>query len=249
MLRAVGDFRPGDFIHVGENFGRVSERGVLHAEIQSESGDLVTVPNLHVVSSPVKVVRASGTIISADASLGYDVDHVRVQQLLLRVVESAGLSDPFVRILGLEDHAVRYRASGFLEEVRQLLTARSRLHAAVLDVLHGDGVEIVSPSFMNQRVLEPSRRFVADPVRRGAEEPEAAALAEEVAFDKAESAALREQLRDRRERLLELRERLRAGLGRAEDDASRESLERRMAGAERQIERLDLALEEPQEAD
>ena len=32
----MGGFHPGDFIRIGEQFGRVTEKGLLHTEIQSE---------------------------------------------------------------------------------------------------------------------------------------------------------------------------------------------------------------------
>ena len=34
MLRVVGGFQPGDFIRAGEHFGRVTERGLFHTEIE-----------------------------------------------------------------------------------------------------------------------------------------------------------------------------------------------------------------------
>ena len=36
MLRAVRNFRTGDFVRVEKHFGRVTERGLLHTEIQTE---------------------------------------------------------------------------------------------------------------------------------------------------------------------------------------------------------------------
>ena len=71
MLRTVHSFRPGDFVRVEDHFGRVTERGLFHTEIQTEDRDLVTLPNLFLVTHPVKVVRASGTVVSARVSLGY----------------------------------------------------------------------------------------------------------------------------------------------------------------------------------
>ncbi len=69
MLRAVRNFHPGDFIHIGDQFGRVTDRGFFHTEIQTEERNLTTLPNLFVISQPITVVRASGTIISATVSL------------------------------------------------------------------------------------------------------------------------------------------------------------------------------------
>ena len=59
MLRSVKSFRPGDFIRVGEQFGRVTERGLFHTEIQTEDRDLTTLPNLYLISQPFTVVRST----------------------------------------------------------------------------------------------------------------------------------------------------------------------------------------------
>ncbi|MCA9663662.1 MAG: mechanosensitive ion channel, partial [Myxococcales bacterium] len=117
MLRALRNFRPGDFIRVGDHFGRVTERGIFHVELQTEDRDLTTLPNLHLVNNPVTVVRASGTILSANVSLGYDVAHPRAEKLMLEAAEAAGLRDGFVHITELGDHAVSYRVAGLLTEV------------------------------------------------------------------------------------------------------------------------------------
>ena len=56
-------------------------------------------------------------------------------------------------VISLDDFSVLYRVSGFLAEVKNLITVKSTLKKRVLDVLHENGVEIVSPAFMNQRQL------------------------------------------------------------------------------------------------
>jgi hypothetical protein len=246
MVRAVEHFKPGDFVQVGDYFGRVTERGLLHVEIQSDQRDLITLPNLHLVQNPVKVVRASGTVLSADVSLGYDVDHVRVERLLCEAAGTAGLSDAFVRVMALGDHAVSYRVSGFLMDVKSLISARSRLHGQVLDALHGGGIEIVSPRFMNQRALAPEQRFVADPaLRREAPRSDGESTRpEDIVFDKAESAAVREQLRERHESLVAARAKLAEESGSVSDEAERERAARRIERLDQQIERLSLALAE-----
>ena len=103
MLRMTRSFRAGDFLKVGEHFGRVSERGILHVEIQTEDRDLTTLPNLFLVSSPIRVVHSDGTIVSATVSLGYDVPRADVKACLVAAAESAGLADPFVQVLELGD--------------------------------------------------------------------------------------------------------------------------------------------------
>ena len=191
MLNAIRNFKPGDFIRVGNNFGRVSEKGLLHTEIQTEDRDLATLPNLLLVTSPVVVMRSSGTVLSATVSLGYDVNRKRVEKSLLRAAENVGLRDAFVQVRDLGDFSITYRIAGILEEIKFFLSAQSRIRCAMLDALHEDGIEIVSPTFMNQRQVDPKLQFIPQkewgtvperPITEETSAPEAAI------FDKADSA-------------------------------------------------------------
>ena len=160
MLRSVGSFRSGDFIEVEGNFGRVSARGLFHTEIQTENRDLTTLPNLYLVSNPVKVVRSSGTIVSANVSLGYDTSQSRVEGLLKEAARRIGLGEPFVQIVDLGDFTVNYRVAGFLEDVKGLVTARSNLRVEVLNTLHNADIEVMSPSVMMQRPIPAGERIM-----------------------------------------------------------------------------------------
>jgi len=241
VLRMTQPFHTGDFIQAGEHFGRITERGLFDTEIQTEHRELVALSNSWLLANPVTVVLASGAIVSANVSLGYDVHHARVRSLLLAAAEKAGLKDPFVQVIELADHAVSYRINGLLSEVKSLLTARSELHIAVLDALHGDGVEIVSPAFMNQRQISPEQRFMPD-----GKDPQPVAVpdgsrAEDVVFDKAELAGQRAQARHAL--ITELR-RLEAEEKEAKGD-DREALGRQIESVRMQLAELAaLAVEE-----
>lgn len=202
MLRSVKSFRHGDFIRAGEHFGRVTDRGLFHTEIQSEDRDLVTLPNLFLASSPVTVVRSSGTIISCEISLGYDISHHQVEVLLKEASLAAGLQESFVQILLLGDFSITYRISGYYAEVKHLLTVRSRLRAEVLDKLHGAGIEIVSPTFMNQRQLINGEKFMATPQQRNPLEL-GDVPPESLIFDKADRAEKIRLLKEERRSLIE----------------------------------------------
>ncbi len=196
MLRGIKSFSAGDFIGVGEKFGRVTEMGLLHTEIQTEDRSLTTFPNFHLVSHPIDVVRRSGTVISTTVSLGYDLDRIRVEELLIEAAEAAGLTDPFVRILELGDFSVTYQICGLYGEIRRLFTTRSDLQKKVLDTLHGGGLEIVSPSFMNQRQLASDRKVVPKgSVHRRKTEAQAEEAPEDLIFDKAEEAEEHERIK------------------------------------------------------
>lgn len=197
MLRIVRSFRVGDFIHVAGDFGRVTERQFLHTEIQTEDRDLITLPNLFLITQPVRVVRRSGTIISAEVSLGFDVHRSRISELLSEAAVKAELEEPFVRIMEIGDYSVVYRVSGFLADTSQMVTKRSRLRAMMMDQLHEAGIEIVSPSFMNQRQV-PELQIP----RRAADDAGEEGKAESMMFDKAEVAKSIDDLRIQRDKLV-----------------------------------------------
>lgn len=237
MVRAVRSFRPGDFIQIGGHFGRVTERGLFHTELQTEDRDLVTLPNLYVVTNPVKVVRASGTVVSATLSLGYDVSRKAIAEQLKLAAEDAGLEGAFVHVLELGDFSVTYKVAGFLGDTESLLTTRSRLRCAALDRLHGAGIEIVSPTFMNQRPLNPDNPILPPSsgptagMGAGEEPDEDDSHAESVAFDKASKASVLEALRDQEA------ETVRA-LAAEPSDIDRIALERRLENLKGRIARF-----------
>jgi small-conductance mechanosensitive channel len=190
MLRSIRNFKPGDFIEVEGHRGRVSELGLLRTEIQTERRNLTTFPNLYLVTNPVTVVRSSGTFISSTVSLGYDVQHEKVERALLSAAEEAGLTDPFVFVMELGDFSITYLIAGFLEETKYLISAESELRACMLDSLHRAKIEIVSPTFMNQRQLKPEKVFIPTTSRTSKPKVPAAdeSRPEAKMFDKAEVA-------------------------------------------------------------
>jgi len=236
MLRVMRNFRMGDFIRVGEHIGRVSERGLFHTEIQNEFRELITLPNLYVVTHPVTTIRSSGTLIWTTVSLGYDVPRTRVERLMLEAAEACGLEESFVHIEELGDHSVTYRVAGLLKDVKQLISSRSRLRECVLDALHRDGVEIVSPTFMNTRAFAPEDRFIPEPAEAEpeAEEP----TPEDVVFDKAEEAESQEALQHEHDELSEEIQSLKERIKKSEDETEKKRLEKQRERLEAQRERL-----------
>ena len=228
LLRIVNSFHPGDYIRVGENFGRVTERGLFHTEVQTEDRDLLTLPNMHLITNPVTVVHKTGTIISATLTLGYDLHHKQVADLLKQAAVDAQLLDPFVHIRELGDFSISYRVGGRLEDVDGLITARSRLRAHVLDTLHGAGLEIVSPSFMNQRPQTDGQKAIPQPyvVRRAVENEQ---KVEDIIFDKAEEASQRQR---RLLRIDEIKLALSKGNGTELSEAEIKTLQNELAGLE-----------------
>lgn len=186
MLRVTKPFVVGDFITFDGKFGKVSERGLFDTEIQADTGELIAIPNALFVSQSVQVVHNDGMIISTSLSLGYDVHHTRIEELLVSAAKQVDLKDPYVHILELGDFSVTYRISGLLVEPKTLLTSRSRLNAKVLDCLHGAGIEIMSPNFARHISHPVDKTTIPVNPRKG--ETTKKTSAEEVAFAKANQA-------------------------------------------------------------
>jgi small conductance mechanosensitive channel len=63
-LRVTKPFNVGNFVTVGEHFGKVSERGLFDTEIQTESRELISIPNSVLILTPITVARGTGVIVS-----------------------------------------------------------------------------------------------------------------------------------------------------------------------------------------
>jgi len=247
MLRTVRNFRMGDFVQVGEHFGRVTERGLFHTEIQNEHRELTVLPNLFLVTNPVTTTRTSGTIVSASVSLGYDIPRQRIKELLLQAATEADLSEPFVQVMELGDFSVTYRVAGLLSEVKRLLSARSRLRERILDILHLNGVEIVSPNFMNTRALSPEAVVIPAPEAQEVES-EAESTPEATVFDKADEAETIENLRLSHDKLTAEIETREDGLKKAPEGEERDRAQKELSRLQLRQQRLGQIISERESA-
>jgi small-conductance mechanosensitive channel len=183
MNSSIKNFKLGDFVRIENNFGRVTKKGLFRTEIQTEDRNLTSLPNLYIASHPVKILRDSGTIISTTVSLGYDLNRSNIEKLLLTAAKESGLTEQFVYIDNLGDFSVTYKIYGLLTDINKYFTANSLLNAKVMDNLHRDGIEIVSPSFMNQRQVNEAK-FIPK-VNKSEKSDIIEKFPEEIVFDKA----------------------------------------------------------------
>jgi small conductance mechanosensitive channel len=248
MSKSMNRFRNGDLITVNDLTGRVTRQSVFHTEIQLEDSNFMSLPNLYISSHPVKVVRSNQSVISATVSLGYDVPRWQIAEVLVRAAEQVGLHDPYVYILSLGDFSVVYQVHGFTEDSSKYFSIHSQLNGAVMDALHEAGIEIVSPTFMNQRrvdelVMIPAKTEGSAPPKEKAE-----VSPEERVFDKAHESAKIEEKKDRiiaLEKIIEQRKKLRKE---APHQAEKASLETEIDQLKQEQEALKNEIEAAKEA-
>ncbi|MGM0667906.1 MAG: mechanosensitive ion channel family protein, partial [Bacteroidota bacterium] len=161
MNNSMNRFGNGDLISINDLQGRVIRRSAFHIEIQLEDSNFVTLPNLYVATNPVKLTRKTNTVISSSVSLGYDVPRTKIEEALKEAALATGLNDPYVYITDLGDFSVTYKVHGFLEDTGKFFSTRSLLNAKVMDLLHRNRIEIVSPTFRNSRSVD-DRQFIPE---------------------------------------------------------------------------------------
>jgi len=246
MLGFMHDFEIGDAIKVDGNFGLVMSKGPFHIQIQTEDSDIIVLPNLQLINNPVTVMRSSGTIISAQLSLGYEINRKLVKEVLLKAAEEAGLENPFVQIVELGDFSVTYRVGGLLQDVSSFISARSELREAILDSLHRQKIEIVSPTFMNTRRVD-NKTFIPKNIRK--KEQESEAKPEDVVFSEVKKAQEIEDLQEESSLLEQRIAEKKKLLQKAEKESpelNRDKLEEEIAALEAELE-ANLARLEPDE--
>jgi small conductance mechanosensitive channel len=245
MIRIINCFRPGDFVRVKSEFGRISERGLFHTELQNEDGELTTLPNLYLMTNPVSVVRKSGTIISATVSLGYDEPWEKIETLLKQAARKIGLKDSFVHVLELGDYTIVYKIAGFTDDVTSLLTLRSDLHKEMLDVLHGANIEIMSPTFMTQRQISQDDAMIPRRAHRAARTKRNHPAPEEKIFEKANRAAGIEDLKAKHAKIIDELEELADNKPKAADkETHAEQVKQLEAAADALFEQIEASSKE-----
>ncbi len=246
MLRMTKSCRPGDYVHVGEHFGRISEMDLLHTEIQTEDRDLTTLSNLFMVTNPIKTLRKSGTILSVEVSLGYDVPRFEIEGLLIEAATRAGLESPFVQIRGLGDYSVSYAIAGLLTDLQYLIKKRRQLRANTMDMLHEAGIEIASPAIHSLREYPVKRSFIPKAPDYAPATSDTDIGPDDLVFDKANQAENLESMRQERDKSMAETAALDAQLKGELDDEARKTvdidrarLDRRVQWIGRQILKLE----------
>lgn len=245
MNNAMKRFRNGDLIHVGEVQGRVIKKSMFHTEIQMEDSNFVTIPNLYIATNPVKLTRKTNTVISASVSLGYDVPRSKIEEALKKAATETGLKDPYVYIMELGDFSVVYRIHGFLEDSGKFFSTTSLLKGKVMDTLHDYKIEIVSPTFMNQRRADDTVFIPKQKVKKGTDNNDKSP--EEMIFDKAIESEVVEKKREYLQQLDTRKTKLKEKIKELKDEAEIEKAKAQLGRIEDVKKRLLKNIEEEEQ--
>ena len=167
--------RPGEFVSVGDDMGRVTEVGMLSTKILTRKREEITIPNAVLVGT--KTVNYSrhagdaGAGVGTTITIGYDAPWRQVHAMLLHAADqTAGLrKDPAPRVWqrALSDFYVEYELVVSLDEPEDRVPILSELHMHVQDAFNEQGVQIMSPHFENQphqKIFVPKSRWFPKPL-------------------------------------------------------------------------------------
>ena len=224
MLRVSKTYKPGDFIEVENTRGRVFNLGLFSTEVQIITRDTVSFPNLYLIQHPIRVTRSDGCFISATVALGYNVPRVTIEKFLEEAAVKVELEEPFVYVERLLDHAVVYRVYGFLKESSKLLSMKSNLLKMVIDVLHEEGIEIVTPSYINRREYDTNDSFIPPVMQHETADKKKEIRVDNIAFDRAEEAKHIENQKEKYNSLQKEKEELENGIKDEEDKGRKKNI-------------------------
>ncbi|MDR1780607.1 MAG: mechanosensitive ion channel family protein [Tannerella sp.] len=159
VITYMRPFKIGDRIKVGEVFGDVIEKSPFVIRVKTIKMEIITVPNLTILSSNVinysTTATEEGVILYTTITMGYEVPQTKVYALLI----SAALKTtyilpeptPFVLSLGLGDNAASYQINAYTHHPELQAAIYSELHQNILDAFHEAGIEMIIPHYRSVR--------------------------------------------------------------------------------------------------
>lgn len=162
--------KPGEFVQVGDDFGVVTDVGMLSAKILTRKKEEITIP--HAVLAGAKTINysrhaAGGEAkVSTTVTIGYDAPWRQVHELLLHAAhQTAGVrKEPAPRVWqrALSNFHVEYELMVSLDNPEDRVSILSELHTHIQDAFNDAGVQIMSPAFESQpenKVIVPKSKW------------------------------------------------------------------------------------------
>ncbi|MGC5198251.1 mechanosensitive ion channel family protein, partial [Aphanothece microscopica] len=144
-------FREGDLVELNGLMGTVQDRTLLVTRLQTPHNQLVSIPNVTVISNAIANYSFSRreirqpVALSTTITIGYDVPWRQVEELMLAATRSVeGVTDelePFVLQTALNDFHISYELTAYLRDANTYRQSLSQLHGALQDRFAEAGVE------------------------------------------------------------------------------------------------------------
>jgi len=154
VITYMRPFKIGDRIKVGDVSGDVVEKTPFVVRVETIKKEIITVPNLTILSSNVVNYSTSadeGVILYTTITMGYEIPQQKVYDLLitaaLKTTHILSEPAPFVLSTSLGDNSASYQINAYTHRPELQATIYSELHTRILDAFHEAGVEMVIPHY------------------------------------------------------------------------------------------------------
>jgi len=162
--------RPGEFVRIGDDVGRVLEVGMLSTKLLTYMREEITIPNgVLVGTQTVNYSRhtiETGVMMKTTVTIGYDAPWRQVHGMLLHAAEQTeGIrKEPAPRVYqkALSDFFVEYELVFNVNEPSKRVTLLSELHTYIQDLFNEEGVQIMSPHYEgqpNEKIVVPKSQW------------------------------------------------------------------------------------------
>lgn len=162
VITYMRPFRIGDRVKMDDCIGNVIEKTALVTRVRTPKNELITIPNSTVMNSKTvnysQSAREYGLILYTSVTIGYDVPWTKVHELLKEVAERTELvmkkPKPFIQQEALNDFYVSYQLNVYTREADRMPHIYSELKKNIQDVFGDAGVEIRSPHYHVNTIIE-----------------------------------------------------------------------------------------------
>ncbi len=159
IITYMRPFQIGDRVMIDNITGDVIQKTLLVTRLRTIKNEDITVPNSKILSSHSTNYTSSsndlGLILHTTITIGYDVPHEKVSELLIAAAkDSEGIDkdrEPFVLQTSLEDFYVAYQINAYTTQSHRMAAIYSEIHRNIQDKFNEAGVEILSPHYRAAR--------------------------------------------------------------------------------------------------
>lgn len=156
ILTYLGTIRTGDYVLIGPTEGVVTHIGVFTTRVDTIFKEAVSIPNVYILTNTITNLSRfpghDGFILQAVTTIGYQVPWRQMHAALIAAAaQTPGLKrtpEPYVQQRSLSDFYVEYHLCCHLENPLERIPVLSQLYCAIQDVCNEQGIQILSPHYM-----------------------------------------------------------------------------------------------------
>jgi small-conductance mechanosensitive channel len=161
ILGGTSEFKVGDRVQIGDSYGDIVEIGFFFTRIKTIKDELISVPNLTVMSKEIRNFSAlKEVMLYVQIPLAYDVDKDHAKRVLIESAQkTTGVlfspdKAPFVLLRELGPCSITYELNVYTNEPNRLIIIKSDLINNMLTELKKAGIDTTPPTYIAIRNSE-----------------------------------------------------------------------------------------------